>query len=57
MGLKAWNHEGTLSAASTKRENVTKAPVLPEIMGLRWCLRLMSTQNMQNVCELRVWEN
>jgi len=46
-----------LSAAATKRENVTKAPVLAEIMGLCWCLRWMPTQNMQNACELRAWEN
>jgi F0F1-type ATP synthase assembly protein I len=48
-GLKAWNHEWMLSAAAAKR-----APVLPEIMGLPWCLQWMSTQN---ACELRAWEN
>jgi ribonuclease HI len=48
-GLIVRNHEGLVSAAATKRENVTMAPELAEPMGLSLCFQWIYLHNVQNV--------
>ncbi|GAU39667.1 hypothetical protein TSUD_60340 [Trifolium subterraneum] len=48
-GLLDRNHKGIVQFAATKRERITCSPLLVEALSLKWCLRWIKDQNLQNV--------
>jgi len=45
-------HQGIVQASATKSLRMSCSPNQVEALGLKWCLKWIKTQNLQNVVEM-----